>query len=258
MSVEHFERTLDQVTLILFDMDGTLLDLAFDNQFWGEHIPQAWAARHGHSLEQARALLQPRFAAEQGRLSWYSLPFWTDALGLDVAALKHEYRGQIALRPAALHVLDSLRSHGKRLWLVTNAHPLALALKLEQTGLAAYFEHIISSHDLGHAKEQAPFWQALQQRYPFEPARALMIDDSEAVLNAAQQAGLQVLGIQAPDSRLGARQGLYHPALPCWSELLPALAAAPTRPHIEASPPATGQQDYSIEAGRPDADRHGP
>ncbi len=33
MSVEHFERTLDQVELILFDMDGTLLDLAFDNQF---------------------------------------------------------------------------------------------------------------------------------------------------------------------------------------------------------------------------------
>ena len=178
----------------------------------------------------------------------------SDAAGNAALAQSLQACGKVAL-PV---VLDSLRSHGKRLWLVTNAHPLALALKLEQTGLAAYFEHIISSHDLGHAKEQAPFWQALQQRYPFEPARALMIDDSEAVLNAAQQAGLQVLGIQAPDSRLGARQGLHHPALPCWSELLPALAAAPTRPHIEASPPATGQQDYSIEAGRPDADRHGP
>lgn len=243
MSQTQFHRLLPQIDLILFDMDGTLLDLSFDNRFWGEYVPQAWAQQQGHSVAEAMGHLVPRFAAEQGQLSWYSLPFWTDALGLDVAALKHEYRDQIALRPSALHVLDCLRSHGKRLWLVTNAHPLALSLKLQQTGIGHYFEQIISSHDLGHAKEQAPFWIALQAHHPFDPARSLMIDDSESVLYAAQRAGLHVLGIESPDSRLGVRPGLHHPALPCWSEIAPTLAAGLPQPHIEGSMVETSHPD---------------
>ncbi len=223
LNATQFVQLLDGIELILFDMDGTLLDLAFDNRFWREHLPKAWAHQHGHAPETALAQLQPHFEAHVGQLTWYSVPFWSQTLGVDVHALKQQHRDQIALRPGTLAMLAHLHARGKRLWLVTNAHPQALALKLGQTGLGAQFEHIISSHDLGHAKEQDGFWDALKQQHPFEASQALMVDDSEPVLHAAARAGLHVLGIESPDSQLGKRRGLHHPALPCWSELMQAL-----------------------------------
>jgi putative hydrolase of the HAD superfamily len=55
-----------EIDTVLLDMDGTLLDLRFDNFFWLELVPQRYAVRHGLTLEQAREVLSPRFAARRG------------------------------------------------------------------------------------------------------------------------------------------------------------------------------------------------
>ena len=34
-----------RVSTLLLDMDGTLLDLHFDNHFWLEHVPRRYAER---------------------------------------------------------------------------------------------------------------------------------------------------------------------------------------------------------------------
>ncbi|MDH5594749.1 MAG: haloacid dehalogenase, partial [Gammaproteobacteria bacterium] len=36
-----------RIETVLLDMDGTLLDLNFDNHFWREHVPQRYAEKHG-------------------------------------------------------------------------------------------------------------------------------------------------------------------------------------------------------------------
>ncbi len=204
----------------MFDMDGTLLDLAFDNFFWRELVIQEWAAQQAVDLASAQHALQPIFRAQEGSLNWYSLPYWSDQLNLDLQQLKHAHRTRIAIRHDVEDVLATLQAAGKTLWLVTNAHPHALEIKLEQTGLAGYFHQIISSHDYGYAKEQAPFWHALQQDKPFDPKESLLIDDSESVLHAASAFGLHVLGILQPDSTQPKRQGLHFPALDRWSSFI--------------------------------------
>ena len=44
-----------QIRTVLLDMDGTLLDLRFDNHFWRELVPERYAERHSLPLDQARA-----------------------------------------------------------------------------------------------------------------------------------------------------------------------------------------------------------
>ena len=34
------------IDTVLLDMDGTLLDLHFDNYFWTRHVPEAYARKH--------------------------------------------------------------------------------------------------------------------------------------------------------------------------------------------------------------------
>ena len=37
------------INTVLLDMDGTLLDLHFDNYFWQEYVPQKYAEKHRHN-----------------------------------------------------------------------------------------------------------------------------------------------------------------------------------------------------------------
>jgi len=41
------------IDTVLLDMDGTLLDLHFDNHFWLELLPQRYAELHGISRAMA-------------------------------------------------------------------------------------------------------------------------------------------------------------------------------------------------------------
>jgi putative hydrolase of the HAD superfamily len=212
----------NQIDTVLLDMDGTLLDLYFDNHFWLEYLPQCYAKHHGQTFDWAKAELEPLFTGNAGKLSWYCLDYWSAELGLSVAALKRDIAHLIALRPDADTFLAAIQSAGKRVALITNAHRDSLSLKLERIELAPYFDRMISSHDYGFPKEDQQFWFALQQDFSFDPARTLFIDDSLPVLRSAKRYGIaHLLAVRHPDSRQGPRDTAEFEAVEDYRELLP-------------------------------------
>jgi GMP/IMP 5'-nucleotidase len=195
-----------RIDQVLLDMDGTVLDLAFDNHFWRELLPAHYARHHGLSLDQAQARLQPHFTGLQGKLEWYCLDHWSRLTGLDVAALKEQARERIAILPGSEAFLRAVRASGRPLWLVTNAHRGSWQLKMRHTGLAERFDHILCAHDFGMPKEDPRFWPALAARHPFDPARALFVDDSLPVLRTARSYGFAaVVAVLNPDTTLPKR-----------------------------------------------------
>ena len=44
-----------EIDTVMFDMDGTLLDLHFDNFFWLKLVPEHLSKQHGVSEKQALA-----------------------------------------------------------------------------------------------------------------------------------------------------------------------------------------------------------
>ncbi len=195
--------TIDHV---LLDMDGTVLDLAYDSHFWYELLPSRYAEHHGLTLGEARARLEPEFLATQGTLNWYCLDYWSRFTGLDIAAMKTEVRHRIAALPGSEGFLRAVRSNGRALWLVTNAHRGSWKLKLAETGFDVHFDQVLSSHDFGAPKEDPRFWPALRARHNFDPARTLFVDDSLPVLRAARDYGIaQIVAIRHPDSSAARR-----------------------------------------------------
>ncbi|MDH4764506.1 HAD superfamily hydrolase (TIGR01509 family) [Pseudomonas oryzihabitans] len=211
-----------RIDTVLLDMDGTLLDLHFDNHFWLEYLPQRYAERHGQSLALAKAELEPLFFSHQGKLTWYCLDFWSAELGFSMRELKEEIAHLIALRPDADTFLAALQRAGKRVALITNAHRDSLSLKLERIELAPYFDRLISSHDYGFPKEEQQFWHALQADFAFDPARTLFIDDNLPILRSARDYGVaHLLAIYEPDSRRGPKDSEEFEAVRDYRELLP-------------------------------------
>jgi putative hydrolase of the HAD superfamily len=190
------------VDTVLLDMDGTLLDLHFDNHFWLEHMPRRYAEYHSLAPDTARAHLTAHYERHAGTLNWYCLDFWASELALDIMQLKEEVVHLIAVRPDVPAFLGALRESGRRVVMVTNAHPKSLDLKMRETRIDAYFDALISSHQIGLPKEHPDFWQGLQGVEPFDKRRTLFVDDSLPVLKSAQAYGIgQLLAVCNPDSK---------------------------------------------------------
>ncbi|MGI9290788.1 MAG: GMP/IMP nucleotidase [Gammaproteobacteria bacterium] len=188
---------------ILLDMDGTVLDLAFDNYFWRELVPEVYAEKRDISEDDAREHIHNLYASREGTLEWYCLEFWTRELEVDLVELKHSAKHHIRFLPGATEFLDAARAGDKRLVLVTNAHQHALDLKKTVTGLDNWFDEFVCSHDFGVPKEQQAFWQKLEKHLGFERECTMFIDDSLPVLNAAVDFGIgAVVAVRKPDTKL--------------------------------------------------------
>jgi putative hydrolase of the HAD superfamily len=189
------------IDTVLLDMDGTLLDLRFDNWFWQEHIPALWAARHGIGEAEARAVLSPRFDAAVGTIDWYCIEHWSRQLDMDIGAIKRAAADQVRFLPGAEQFLARLRAAGKRRVLVTNAHPETLAIKNGRTRLDRHLEASYSAHPFALPKEDPAFWARLRAQEPFEPSRTLFVDDNLEVLESARRFGIAWLrAVRRPDS----------------------------------------------------------
>jgi len=189
------------VDTVLLDMDGTLLDLRFDNFFWQEFVPRRYSEVKGIALSEALDQLVPRFAARRGTLEWYCLDHWSRELGIDIARLKQEVDQYIDFLPDVPEFLIAMRSAGKRLVLVTNAHRDTLAVKVRRTGLGSFVDAMFTAHEVGRPKEDPAFWEELRRREPFHPERTVLVDDSLPVLRSAHSYGIaRVVAIRRPDS----------------------------------------------------------
>jgi len=203
-------------------MDGTLLDLRYDNVLWNEHLPERFAHRHGLSVPEAKARLDRHFDETRHTIEHYCLDYWTRFTQLDVIALHRDLTHLIRYRPHAEQFLARLGATGRRTVLVTNAHRGSLDIKDAITSLTTRLDDVVSAHDFQTPKESAEFWTHLHARIGFDASQTLLIDDNASVLSAAERHGIaRVLTVRQPDSSRPPRDGLAHPAFDTFDEILP-------------------------------------
>ena len=220
------------IDTVLLDMDGTLLDLHFDNYFWLEHLPERWSEITGISVAEAKTQLQAEYAVLQGKLEWYCLDYWGKRLQLPITELKREVMHKIAMRADVPAFLQALKDSGREVVLVTNAHPGSLSLKIERTELSNYIDVLISTHEFGVTKESQALWHKLQQRLGFDPKRTLFVDDSLPILQAAADFGIRhLLAVANPDSQQPVRDITDFASITDYSVLLNDIRAARPSSH---------------------------
>ena len=202
------QTALRECETLMLDMDGTILDLAFDNYIWTDLVPRRYAAANNMTFEAAREELFARYRAIQGDLEWYCLDHWNDRLGIDVVKIHHDVTYRIGYLPGALEFLRAVAAQDKRVLLVTNSHPDTLHLKDAVTGLGDYFDGVYSSHSYGHPKEAQAFWHALKEDVDFDVETTLFVDDSQPVLRSARDYGVKMLvTVNRPDTSEPVKSG---------------------------------------------------
>lgn len=212
----------NHIDTVLLDMDGTLLDLHFDNYFWMQHVPRAFAEKHQISEAESSERLHGEFNTGVGTLDWYSLDYWSERLQLDIPALKRELQHMVAVRPYTVEFLTQLHESHRDVVMVTNAHRKTLEIKMDHVDITGWFDRVVVSHELDAPKEEQAFWHRLQELHPFNPARTLLIDDTERVLESARDYGIaHLLTLLQPDSQRQKRIDTRFPGIHHFDEIMP-------------------------------------
>lgn len=212
---------LDKIEYFLLDMDGTLLDKFYDDHFWEVIVPSVYSKKFNMKFDQAKNHLMNLYKMEEGTLNWTDLNFWSKKLGIDIPSLKESTSHLINLFPDTIDFLEYINSKGKKVFLITNAHPLTLKIKLKKTKIEKYFQKIITAFDIGKPKESIDFWIKFESVTSFEKNKAVLIDDSEDVLITAGQFGIGYLFLKGiPNSKKVVKKSSLFPVIEDFSIFL--------------------------------------
>jgi len=183
---------LKRLENILIDMDGVLLDTAYDNHFWQEHIPTRYAELKSMNIDQAIKITHSLFHYKKGYKDRYDLDYWSNMLGLDIEQekLSANMIDKIKLKKGAIDFLEKYHKE-KNLFLVTNAHRKTLNIKMKKFPLIKYFKKIICSHELKYVKEEIPFWFILRNKLGVDYDKSVLIEDTIDNVKSAYHAGLK-------------------------------------------------------------------
>ena len=195
----------NDIKTVLLDVDGTLLDLHFDNSVWNNSLPEAFARKHNLSLSESRSNLYQHMRKVRGKIEFYSFDYWASFTKIDIERLHELQQEKIAFRKDAEWFLSKISSK-KATFIATNADRKSFGIKDTKLGLTSKVKGVFSSQDFQSPKEEQAFWSAVQNATGFEGSTTLMIDDNEKVLEAAATFGIEHLRfVETPDSQKGTR-----------------------------------------------------
>ena len=183
--------------LIVFDLDGTLVDSAPDLV----DALNVILARDGIAplpLERAR-----KFVGRGGRVL---IRLGLEAQGATVsdarleemfAAFLGEYEAHISDKtvpyPGVIAVLDRLTAIGHTLAVCTNKFETPAKMLLRDLGLTHYFAAIVGADTFAVSKPNGAVLRLTAERAGGDPARALMVGDTATDVATARNAGLPVI-----------------------------------------------------------------
>ena len=188
----------NDVDTVLLDMDGTLLDLNYDNVLWNERLPERYATHHR---------VTTRHGATNARTSFRrNAPYDRALLPRLLGPLHQSRHARVASRIVAPDPLPTARRSLSR---AAQGDRSARRAGDERTsrrpvdqrpadGTHATSRSVVFVARLRRAQGVAQFWTRLEDAFPFDVSRALLIDDNAAVLAAAQRHGIaQLLTVSA-------------------------------------------------------------
>lgn len=165
---------------ISFDLQGTLSNSAFSDEFWMSLLPDLYAAHHNLSTDEAKAALKEKFA-QLGKYDYryYCARYWLKKLCPDkeLKDLVPRLKNKPELYPDTLEFVAELRKRFPIIIVSTTTHDF---IRLELAETAATFNHVFSSlDDFGIAGKTALVYEKAANCLNVSPKDILHIGDCQ-------------------------------------------------------------------------------
>lgn len=208
--------------MILFDLDGTLLD---SNGVW-TRIDLEFLGRRGLTLtEEYMHTVGHSIFPEAARFTqaYYHLDMTTDAIMEEWRSMAWDaYAHQCPLKPGVRAFLDRCAEAGERMALVTACVPELCRAALDRHGLADAFERLIFAQEMGLEKRDPEVFFRSAALLGVAPEDCTLYEDAPGNCAAAKSAGMTVVGVYDPfyESRQEELRQSCHRYIRSFEELL--------------------------------------
>jgi len=204
-------RTAVPTRALLFDLGGVVVEIDFDRAMtaWTPHsrLP---AAR----VRELFAFDEPFRHHETGRLDdagYFAHLRELLALDCDLAQVEAGFNA-ILIREIrqTVQLLAELRGRVP-CYAISNTNPAHVRhMRRAFPGLLDRFDHVFTSHEIGHRKPQPEAFGHVLRALGLPPQEVLLFDDLEPNVEAARRLGLQAVVVRSPEDvrRALAERGL--------------------------------------------------
>jgi len=182
----------------IFDMDGTLIDSMPMWRKLGFHIllsrgiePRPEFAEDFKSLTLHEAAL---YCKEHYGLQESEEEILSDCWG----EVEHFYRQEAAPLPGLVEYLKKLKAQGVKTYVATATDRDKTEIALEATGLAAYFDGILTCPEVGIGKSSPKIFEEALALSGCAKEDAVIFEDSLYAIRTAKAAGFRVIGVHDP------------------------------------------------------------
>ena len=182
---------LNSTTAILSDLDGVILDLAYDKKFWELWLPEQVTRQTNKSIKEAKAEIMTEIDIQRGTLNFYDLNYWDDLLNVDCMQIFQEKEERCSYLAGSYEALQRLSTLKNPKYILTNGDPRIQEYKAETQNFLEFFDSIFYSMHAGYPKESKEFWALARHNLNLEFEDAIFIDDDLKVVTAAAKAGIK-------------------------------------------------------------------
>ena len=182
---------LNSTTAILSDLDGVILDLAYDIKFWELWLPEQVANQTNKSVEETKAEVKAEIDIQRGTLNFYDLNYWDDLLNVDCMQIFKEKTERCSYLGGSYEALQRLSTLKNPKYILTNGDPRIQDYKAETQNFLEFFDSIFYSMHVGYPKESKEFWALARHNLNLDFEDTIFIDDDFKVARAAAKAGIK-------------------------------------------------------------------
>jgi putative hydrolase of the HAD superfamily len=190
--------------IISFDVDGTLVDLEYNDLIWFKEIPELVAKKKKIIFEKSLKYVHEEYdKLGEHNLNWYDIDYWISYFGLEISPNKifEKYEPQVQIYPEVIPLLEELKKNF--ILIVITAMPREFLIP-KMKKLEKYFKFSFSALSDFKELKNSEIYSKISKALKVCPEQILHIGDHwEFDYLAAQKAGMNAIYLDRSNTKKG-------------------------------------------------------
>ncbi len=191
----------EQVSGMIFDMDGTLLDSMPVWSHCGERYLASLGIYAPPSLGRVLFSLTMRQGAEYMKQAYGLRQAPDEIMAGIIQSVAKAYEREIPLKPGVLPSLGLLQAAKVPMAVATSADRQLVHTAFQRLGLDGYFVGILTSTEFGSGKDSPEIFHAAASMLHSTPSSTWIVEDGLYAIQTAKAAGYKAIGVADAASR---------------------------------------------------------